>query len=191
MNARAGTEMSNVYTMEPPTRGRVVLQTTLGPIEIELWAKEAPKAVRNFVQHLLEGYYTQCPFHRLVRGFVLQGGDPTGTGDGGVSVYEGGQAFPAEMHSRLRFTHRGIVAMAGANRDDNRSQFFITLDRCEELNGKHTIFGKVTGDTIFNVLAANDLPVVEGTETPAGPPLSVCQLLPSAISCHCASLLCC
>ena len=169
--ARARTEMSTVYTMEPPTRGRVVLKTTLGPIEIELWAKEAPKAVRNFVQHLLEGYYTQCPFHRLVRDFVLQGGDPTGTGDGGVSVYEGGRAFPAEMHSRLRFTHRGIVAMAGADRDDNRSQFFITLDRCEELNGRHTIFGKVTGDTIFNVLAANDLPLVEGTETPVSPPL--------------------
>ena len=158
-------------SMEPATRGRVVLLTTLGPVEIELWAKEAPKTVRNFVQHLLEGYYTQCKFHRLVHNFILQGGDPTGTGDGGVSVYEGGRPFAAEVHSRLRFTHRGIVAMAGADKDDNRSQFFITLSECEVLNGKHTIFGRVTGETMYNVLAANDIPLLEGTETPANPPV--------------------
>ncbi len=74
--------MSSIYINEPPTRGKVVLTTSMGPLEIELWPKEAPKAVRNFVQLCLEGYYDQSIFHRLVKGFILQGGDPTGTGHG-------------------------------------------------------------------------------------------------------------
>jgi len=163
--------MSAIYSLEPPTRGKVVLQTTLGPIEIELWAKEAPKTVRNFVQHCVDGFYNNTLFHRLVRGFVLQGGDPTGTGEGGESIYAGGAPFAGEFHPRLRFSHRGIVAMAGRDKDDNRSQFFITLDRCDELDGgRHPIFGKVVGDTIFNVLEANALELVPGTERPVIPP---------------------
>jgi peptidyl-prolyl cis-trans isomerase SDCCAG10 len=99
---------------EPQTRGKVVLQTTVGDIEIELWPKEAPRAVRNFVQHALEGYYDGTVFHRVVKGFIAQGGDPAGTGEGGESVF--GQPFPAEFHPRLRFSHRGIVAMAGIDK---------------------------------------------------------------------------
>ncbi|XP_051137704.1 peptidyl-prolyl cis-trans isomerase CYP57 [Andrographis paniculata] len=143
--------MSTVYVLEPPTKGKVILTTTYGPLDIELWPKEAPKAVRNFVQLCLEGYYDDTVFHRVIKSFLVQGGDPTGTGEGGESIYGG--VFPDEFHSRLRFKHRGLVACAGASGpNSNGSQFFITLDRCDWLDKKHTIFGKVTGDSIYNLL---------------------------------------
>lgn len=71
-----------MYVLEPPTKGKVVVNTTHGPLDIELWPKEAPKAVRNFVQLCLEGYYDKTIFHRIIKGFLVQGGDPTGTGTG-------------------------------------------------------------------------------------------------------------
>lgn len=74
--------MSSVYVLEPPTKGKVVIHTTYGAIDIELWPKEAPKAVRNFVQLCLEGYYDNTIFHRIIKGFLIQGGDPTSTGVG-------------------------------------------------------------------------------------------------------------
>lgn len=149
--------MSSSYTLEPVTKGKVVLRTTLGDIEIELWPKEAPKAVRNFVQLCLEGFYDGCPFHRVVKDFIVQTGDPKG--DGGESIY--GEPFLDEFHQRLRFLRRGLVAMANSGPNTNLSQFFITLNKTEELNGKNTIFGKVVGDTIFNVLKVNDMEVVD------------------------------
>lgn len=76
--------MSSVYVLEPPTKGKVVVQTTAGPIDIELWAKEAPKATRNFVQLCLEGYYDGTLFHRVIKSFLIQGGDPTGSGTGEI-----------------------------------------------------------------------------------------------------------
>ncbi|XP_066471981.1 spliceosome-associated protein CWC27 homolog isoform X3 [Tiliqua scincoides] len=142
--------MSNIYIQEPPTNGKVLLKTTAGDIDIELWSKEAPKACRNFVQLCMEDYYDNTIFHRVVPGFIVQGGDPTGTGSGGESVY--GVPFKDEFHSRLRFNRRGLVAMANAGPHDNGSQFFFTLGRADELNSKHTIFGKITGDTIYNML---------------------------------------
>uniref|UniRef100_A0A3Q0RCJ7 Spliceosome-associated protein CWC27 homolog n=1 Tax=Amphilophus citrinellus TaxID=61819 RepID=A0A3Q0RCJ7_AMPCI len=142
--------MSNIYIQEPPTNGKVLLKTTAGDIDIELWSKEAPKACRNFVQLCMEGYYDGTIFHRVVRDFIIQGGDPTGTGAGGESIY--GRPFKDEFHSRLRFNRRGLVAMANAGPHDNGSQFFFTLGRADELNNKHTIFGKVTGDTVYNML---------------------------------------
>lgn len=75
-------EMSTVYVLEPPTKGKVVLNTTHGPLDIELWPKEAPKAVRNFVQLCLEGYFENTIFHRIIKEFLVQGGDPTGSGTG-------------------------------------------------------------------------------------------------------------
>lgn len=101
--------MSNVYAQEPPTSGKVVLITSHGEIEIELWTKEIPKACKNFLQLCLEGYYDNTIFHRLIPGFMIQGGDPTGTGTGGDSIY--GKPFNDEFHQRLKFSHRGIVAM--------------------------------------------------------------------------------
>ncbi|XP_031731052.1 spliceosome-associated protein CWC27 homolog isoform X2 [Anarhichas minor] len=142
--------MSNIYIQEPPSNGKVLLKTSAGDIDIELWSKEAPKACRNFVQLSMEGYYDGTMFHRVVREFIVQGGDPTGTGTGGESIY--GRPFKDEFHSRLRFNRRGLVAMANAGPHDNGSQFFFTLGRADELNNKHTIFGKVTGDTVYNML---------------------------------------
>ncbi|KAG0089752.1 hypothetical protein BGZ92_004273 [Podila epicladia] len=136
--------MSNIYLLEPHTSGKVILHTSAGDIAIELWPKEAPKACRNFIQLCMEGYYTNTIFHRIVAGFIIQGGDPEGTGEGGESVFEGGQPFADEFHTRLRFVRRGLVAMANSGQpNDNRSQFFITLDATPELQNKHTIFGKI------------------------------------------------
>ncbi|CAH1710770.1 spliceosome-associated protein CWC27 homolog isoform X1 [Aphis gossypii] len=146
--------MSNIYIQEPPTSGKVVLKTSFGDIEIELWSREAPKACRNFVQLCIEGYYDGVLFHRIVKSFIAQGGDPTGTGAGGESIY--GHPFKDEIHSRLRFNRRGLVAMANAGKDDNGSQFFFTLGSTPELQSKHTIFGKVAGDTIFNLTKLNE-----------------------------------
>ncbi|GAV56961.1 Pro_isomerase domain-containing protein [Cephalotus follicularis] len=148
--------MSSVYVLEPPTKGKVIVKTTHGPLDIELWPKEAPKAVRNFVQLCLEGYYDHTIFHRIIKGFLAQAGDPTGTGTGGESIY--GAAFADEFHSRLRFNHRGLVACANAGSpNSNGSQFFISLDRCDWLDKKNTIFGKVTGDSIFNLLRLGEV----------------------------------
>ncbi|XP_003785914.1 peptidyl-prolyl cis-trans isomerase CWC27 homolog isoform X2 [Otolemur garnettii] len=158
--------MSNIYIQEPPTNGKVLLKTTAGDIDIELWSKEAPKACRNFIQLCLEAYYDNTIFHRVVPGFIVQGGDPTGTGTGGESIY--GAPFKDEFHSRLRFNRRGLVAMANAGAHDNGSQFFFTLGRADELNNKHTIFGKVTGDTIYNMLRLTEVDI-DNEERPRNP----------------------
>ncbi|XP_018328412.1 uncharacterized protein LOC108739157 [Agrilus planipennis] len=142
--------MSNIYILEPPTSGKVLLKTTVGDIDVELWAKETPKACRNFIQLCMEGYYDGTIFHRVVKGFIVQGGDPSGDGTGGESIY--GEPFKDEFHQRLRFTRRGLLAMANAGKDDNGSQFFFTLGPAAELQNKHTLFGKVTGETLFNML---------------------------------------
>eukprot|EP00510_Aplanochytrium_minuta_P001912 CAMPEP_0184017198 /NCGR_PEP_ID=MMETSP0954-20121128/7383_1 /TAXON_ID=627963 /ORGANISM="Aplanochytrium sp, Strain PBS07" /LENGTH=319 /DNA_ID=CAMNT_0026298367 /DNA_START=121 /DNA_END=1076 /DNA_ORIENTATION=- len=149
--------MANHYLTEPPTRGRVLLKTTVGDLEIELWSKEAPLACRNFVQLCMERYYDTCIFHRVVPKFMAQTGDPTGTGKGGESIY--GKPFKDEFHSRIKFNHPGQVAMASEGNvpDSNGSQFFITLAPCEWLNKKHTIFGVVTGDSRYNALKMNEV----------------------------------
>ncbi|KAI8917815.1 peptidyl-prolyl isomerase cwc27 [Powellomyces hirtus] len=159
--------MSNAYITAPPTKGKVILHTTAGPLEIELWPKETPKTCRNFVQLCLEGYYDGTIFHRIVKGFIVQGGDPTGTGHGGESVY--GEPFADEFHSRLRFSHRGLLGMANTGLNENGSQFFFTLDRTDELNRKNTLFGKIVGDTIFNLLKFGELEADED-ERPLFPP---------------------
>ncbi|EFN82624.1 peptidyl-prolyl cis-trans isomerase CWC27 homolog [Harpegnathos saltator] len=151
--------MSNIYIQEPPTTGKVVMKTTVGDIDLELWTKEAPKACRNFIQLCMEGYYNGTIFHRVIKGFIAQGGDPTGTGEGGESIYE--YPFKDEFHTRLRFCRRGLLAMANSGKDDNGSQFFFTLGSTPELQNKHTIFGKVTGETIYNMLKLEDVLVDE------------------------------
>ncbi|GAB1298527.1 Spliceosome-associated protein CWC27 homolog [Apodemus speciosus] len=167
--------MSNIYIQEPPTNGKVLLKTTAGDIDIELWSKEAPKACRNFLQLCLEAYYDNTIFHRVVPGFIVQGGDPTGTGTGGESIY--GAPFKDEFHSRLRFNRRGLVAMANAGPHDNGSQFFFTLGRADELNNKHTIFGKVTGDTVYNMLRLTEVDI-DDEERPRNPHrIKSCEVL--------------
>lgn len=115
----------------------------------------------------MEGYYNNTIFHRLVKGFIVQGGDPNGDGSGGESIY--GPTFKDEFHSRLRFIRRGLLAMANAGRDDNGSQFFFTLGEATELQNKHTLFGKVTGDTVFNMLKLEDGVEVDQNERPMNP----------------------
>ncbi|KAI9007905.1 hypothetical protein CLU79DRAFT_829608 [Phycomyces nitens] len=159
--------MSNVYTLEPQTNAKVILHTTAGDVEIELWGKETPLAARNFLQLCMEGYYDNTIFHRIVPHFIIQGGDPTGTGHGGESIYD--ESFPDEFHSRLRFIRRGLVGMANNGQNDNGSQFFITLDRTDELTKKHTLFGRIGGDTIFNVMTMAEMEIDEN-ERPLYPP---------------------
>ncbi|KAH8103917.1 cyclophilin-like protein [Cristinia sonorae] len=154
--------------MALPTNGRVIIDTTAGEIDIELWSKETPKTCRNFLTLAMEGYYDGVIFHRIVPNFLVQTGDRTGTGAGGESFY--GEPFEDEIHPRLRFAHRGLVAMANnGKKNTNDSQFFITLDRADELHGKHTLFGRVLGDTIFNVLKIGSMEVDEN-ERPLYPP---------------------
>lgn len=162
--------MSEVYIREPANKGKVCLHTSAGDIDIELWAKEAPKACRNFVTLCMEGYYNQTIFHRVIKDFMVQGGDPTGTGQGGESIY--GAPFGNEIHPRLRFRYRGLVGMANAGRGtvSNASQFFITLSRADGLDGLHTLFGKVTGHTVYNVLKMAEGVIDPKTDRPADPP---------------------
>ncbi|KAL5487280.1 hypothetical protein EMCRGX_G019863 [Ephydatia muelleri] len=148
--------MSSVYINEPATHGKVLLKTSLGDIDVELWSKECPMTCRNFVQLCMERYYNGTIFHRIVAEFVAQGGDPTGTGEGGESIY--GEPFKDEFHQRLRYNRRGLVGMASAAPNDNASQFFFTLGRADELTGKNTLFGKITGDTLYNLVQFNDIP---------------------------------
>lgn len=169
------------YSTEPATRGKVVLHTTLGPLDVELWPKEAPKACRNFVQLCLERFFDGLPFHRVIKDFMAQTGDPTGTGAGGESIY--GAPFEDEFHGRLRFTHRGLVAMANSAPHSNGSQFFVTLDRCDWLDKRHTIFGKVTGTSVYNLNRFNELELQAGAPGPqdvAGAPRAAAARPPRA-----------
>ena len=148
--------MSELYITEPPTTGKVILETNYGNIDIELFTLEAPKSCRNFIQHCLNKYYNGCHFFKIFKNFMIQTGDPTNTGSGGESIYS--SDFRDEFHSRLKFNHRGVVAMNNKNKPNtNGSQFFITLEKCEEMNKKFTIFGKVTGPTYFNAVNISNL----------------------------------
>ena len=125
---------------------------------MELWPREAPLACKNFILHALHGYYDNNIFHRIIKGAFAQTGDPTGTGRGGESIY--GKPFKDEVHGRIKFDKRGQVACANEQEpNSNHSQFFITFAPCEWLNKKNTIFGKVTGQTIFNLLRMSDVDV--------------------------------
>lgn len=156
--------MSATYNLEPNPTAKVLLHTTTGDLELELFAKQTPVASRNFLQLCLDGYYDNTVFHRLVKGFILQGGDPTGTGQGGESSYDG-EPFADEFHSRLKYTRRGLLGMANTGKkDDNGSQFFFTLAATPELQGKNTMFGRVAGDTIYNLMKMAEAEIREGTD---------------------------
>ncbi|KAL7069483.1 peptidyl-prolyl cis-trans isomerase, cyclophilin-type family protein [Cryptosporidium serpentis] len=152
--------MSEVYINEPITSGKVLFETTLGEIDIELWCKECPVTCRNFIQLCMEGYYEGTIFHRVIKDFIIQGGDPTGTGSGGENIY--GKSFDNEIHPRLKFRYRGLVGMANQDTGSgpvNNSQFFITLSKLHQLDNKYTLFGKVVGKTIYNVIEMGEVDV--------------------------------
>ncbi len=117
------------------------LETSKGNIKIELRADLAPKAVQNFVTHSKNGYYNGLIFHRVIKDFMIQGGDPTGTGAGGESIW--GKPFEDEFAPNAVFDKAGILAMANRGPNTNGSQFFITTVVTYHLNGRHTIFGYV------------------------------------------------
>ncbi len=127
------------------------IETSLGKIEIELYAKEVPKTVKNFVCLALEGYYNGVIFHRVIKDFMIQTGDSTGTGMGGKSIY--GKDFEDEFVNSLHHNTPGILSMANAGPNTNRSQFFITVAPTLWLDRKHTIFGKVTEglDVVYQI----------------------------------------
>ncbi|MBZ0198328.1 MAG: peptidylprolyl isomerase [Ignavibacteriaceae bacterium] len=128
-----------------------VMKTNMGTIEFELFEKQTPKTVENFTGLANKGYYNGIIFHRVIADFMIQGGDPTGTGRGGESLW--GKKFNDEFVSALKHDVPGILSMANAGPNTNGSQFFITLVPTPWLNGKHTIFGKViNGMDVVNAI---------------------------------------
>ena len=119
----------------------VVLETTQGVVELKLFPEIAPKTCENFIGLVKKGYYNGIIFHRVIKKFMIQGGDPTGTGRGGTSIW--GRPFEDEFSKDVGFDKPGILAMANAGPNTNKSQFFITTAPTPWLNQKHTIFGEV------------------------------------------------
>lgn len=128
-----------------------VIKTNMGTIEIELFEKQTPKTVENFAGLANQNYYDSVIFHRVIDNFMIQGGDPTGTGRGGLSFW--GNKFEDEIVSELRHDGPGILSMANAGPNTNGSQFFITLVATPWLDGRHTVFGKVISgmEVVFNI----------------------------------------
>lgn len=124
-------------------KGYVRLVTNLGPLSLELYCDMVPKTCENFLKHCASGYYKNTIFHRSIRNFMIQGGDPDGTGTGGQSIW--GAAFKDEFKPNLTHSGRGVLSMANSGPNSNKSQFFITFRSCRHLDGKHSVFGKVVG----------------------------------------------
>lgn len=133
-------------------KGYVQMVTNFGPINLELYCDRAPKTCHNFLLLASKGYYDECSFHRLIKNFIIQGGDPTGTGRGGKSAW--GEPFRDECCGDLKHEGRGVLAMANSGPATNKSQFYITLAGVwDHLDGKHTVFGRVVGgyDTLDKI----------------------------------------
>ncbi len=124
--------------LEPNTDYYATIYTDRGPIKAKLFAAEAPITVNNFVFLAKQGFYNDTMFHRVIKNFMVQGGDPTGTGMGGP-----GYVIKDEFHPKLRHTKRGILSMANAGPHTGGSQFFITHGPTPHLDNKHAIFGEV------------------------------------------------
>ncbi|KAF4520130.1 hypothetical protein B566_EDAN010286 [Ephemera danica] len=121
----------------------VRLVTSFGPLNLELYSDVLPKTCENFVKLCASNYYNGTKFHRSIRNFMIQGGDPTATGKGGQSIW--GEPFEDEFKQNLTHTGRGVLSMANSGPNTNGSQFFITYRSCRHLDNKHTVFGRVVG----------------------------------------------
>ncbi|XP_003740883.1 peptidylprolyl isomerase domain and WD repeat-containing protein 1 [Galendromus occidentalis] len=119
-----------------------VIHTSVGDIHVSLFPRECPKAVENFVVHSRNGYYNGHIFHRVIKGFMIQTGDPTGVGSGGESIW--GREFEDEFHPDLKHDKPYTLSMANGGPNTNGSQFFVTVVPCPWLDNKHTVFGRVT-----------------------------------------------
>jgi peptidyl-prolyl cis-trans isomerase B (cyclophilin B) len=139
--------------IDPVKSYRVVIETNRGSIELELYPQHAPKTVNNFVFLAREGFYEDVSFHRVISDFVIQGGDPTGTGRGGP-----GYTFADELKGNPLKHETGMISMANAGPNTNGSQFFITHSPQPHLNGRHTVFGKVvSGQEVVNAIQQGDI----------------------------------
>lgn len=149
---------------QEPHHPMATIETTKGTITLELYPEDAPKTVENFTTLAKKGFYNGIIFHRVIPGFMVQTGDPTGTGRGGP-----GYTFADEFSPTRSHTGPGILSMANAGPGTNGSQFFITLAATPWLDGKHTIFGRVVkGQDVVEAIAAaprdaNDRPKTEIT----------------------------
>jgi len=139
--------------IDPKKQYTATVATNRGDIVIELYPQYAPKTVNNFVFLARQGFYDGVTFHRVIRDFMIQGGDPTGTGTGGP-----GYRFEDEVRSNPLKHETGVLSMANAGPNTNGSQFFITHSPQPHLNGKHTVFGKVTsGMNVVNSIRQGDV----------------------------------
>ncbi len=120
---------------------QAILETSMGEIHIKLFPNECPKTIENFITHARNGYYNNLIFHRVIKGFMVQTGDPTGDGTGGESIWGG--EFEDEFSPNLKHDMPFTVSMANAGPNTNGSQFFITTVPCFWLDNKHTVFGRV------------------------------------------------
>lgn len=138
--------------IDPDKMYQAVIETNKGTIELELYPQYAPKTVNNFVFLAGEGFYDSVGFHRVIDDFMIQGGDPTGTGTGGP-----GYRFEDEFKGNPLKHERCVISMANAGPNTNGSQFFITHSPQPHLNGKHTVFGKVTsGEDVVDAIRQGD-----------------------------------
>eukprot|EP01023_Acetabularia_acetabulum_P002842 TRINITY_DN11227_c0_g1_i1.p1 TRINITY_DN11227_c0_g1~~TRINITY_DN11227_c0_g1_i1.p1 ORF type:complete len:261 (-),score=54.51 TRINITY_DN11227_c0_g1_i1:96-878(-) len=129
--------------INPTKKAYVRIHTNFGDLNCELHADITPRTCENFIYLLEMGFYDETIFHRLIPNFMVQGGDPTGTGTGGDSIYGGN--FKDEFDNRLTHDQRGVLSMANSGPNSNSSQFFILFKSARHLDRKHTVFGKVVG----------------------------------------------
>ena len=159
------------YLLKPKRvkqKGYATIRTNHGDLTLELYPEYAPKAVWNFVKLSKQGYYNGIDFHRNIKNFMLQGGDPTGTGRGGSSTW--GKPFADEWApSPLSHDSRGVLSMANKGKDTNTSQFFITYRQCPHLNRKHTIFGRVVAGSDTSLSSIENVDVSEMDKRPLEP----------------------
>ena len=138
--------------IDPAKTYKIIMDTTKGEIELELYPEHAPKTVNNFVFLAKEGYYDGISFHRVINDFMVQGGDPTGSGSGGP-----GYNFEDEFTGNPLTHERCVISMANSGPGTNGSQFFITHSPQPHLNGRHTVFGKVIkGDDVVDAIQQGD-----------------------------------
>ncbi|KAJ2711422.1 cyclophilin peptidyl-prolyl cis-trans isomerase Cyp8 [Coemansia spiralis] len=144
------------------SKGYARLVTSLGDVNVELHCDKAPRACYNFIKLAQAGYYKGTVFHRSIRNFMIQGGDPTGSGRGGKSIWGG--EFKDEIAKKLAHSERGVLSMANRGPNTNTSQFFILYRAAPQLDGKHTVFGRVVGG--LAVLAAMEAVPTDDSDHP-------------------------
>lgn len=148
--------MSNILNQEPQAYGLIKFKTTFGDLEIELFTKQCPKATKNFVQLCLDGYYQGTIFERVEKDFIAIGGSNPNYSDTQSEFFK---YYQDEFHSRLRFNRRGLLASANTKKDENGAKFFFTLAPTPELQNKHTIFGRLKGNSVYSLVDLNDCQV--------------------------------